>query len=70
MTPDDHRVHNIPAPSQYGKIWRYAVIAFLIIIAAAVVYWIAHSVAAHPPSADTTQQAINASRGPAEPTIN
>ncbi|HWU50926.1 MAG TPA: hypothetical protein VN042_13670 [Asticcacaulis sp.] len=64
------KVHNVPAPTQYGKIWRYSVISFLIIIAAAIVYWVGAGMAAHPTRGDTTQDAINASRGPAEPTMN
>ncbi|MGN6423575.1 MAG: hypothetical protein ACTHLA_09730 [Asticcacaulis sp.] len=64
------KIHNVPAPSQYGKIWRYAAISFLIIVAAAILYWIGEGMAAHPTQSDTTQGAINASRGPAQPTIN
>jgi hypothetical protein len=65
------RIHNIPAPSQYGKIWRYAVISFCIIAAAALAYWVATSMAAHPTTSTRTQDAVDGvAASHIRPTVN
>ena len=59
------------APPTAGKIWRYAVISFCVIVAAAILYWLATGLAAHPPTSRTTQDALHGATGaPASGTVN
>lgn len=64
-------VHNRPASGQAGKIWRYGIVAFGLIVLAALLFWVASSMMTPQPKVETTQDALTGARSSsASPTVN
>lgn len=63
------KVHNTPAPGQAGKIWRYSVVAFGLILLAALLLWVASAMMTPQPKVETTQDAMTGASSSAPQTV-